>query len=399
MIAALQLWVAPLAALGFTLWAALMALAAEGDPQLPRVMAVQLPVELDGLSVPRSLYVTHIALLVLAGASSALAVSWWSWPPVEALGRLMVVVTLVWVLGDLLPRLVPSIAPEWVAPARATAVRTIALFRPLVQLVSWADRGRIRPRRMSEPLAAAAHRGMVHGVFSLDDMTVAEVMTPRLDIVAVDVSATREEVFAILRSSEHARVLVIDGDPDSVVGIIYAKDMLEGLTAEEGAGDWHALIRPASFVPEAKTLDRQLRDFQRGPSHIAVVVDEFGGTSGIMTLEDILEQIVGEIQDEYDTEEVVPLQKVAERRWTVQGGVPLSELEAALETSFGREDVNTVGGLVLAELGHVPRPGEAFDLMGHRFEVEQVVRRRVRRVAVEAVPAVEPDEAGVEAES
>jgi CBS domain containing-hemolysin-like protein len=137
-------------------------------------------------------------------------------------------------------------------------------------------------------------------------------------------------------------------------------------------------------VPEAKTLATQLRDFQRGPSHLAVVVDEFGGTAGIVTLEDVLEQIVGEIRDERDTDEALPIVAQGPGRWQVQGGVPLAELEGTLEHQFGREDVDTVGGLVLAKLGRVPRVGESIDLGAFRLVVEQVARRRVRRVLVEA---------------
>ena len=209
-------------------------------------------------------------------------------------------------------------------------------------------------------------------------------MTPRIDIVAVDTAAEREEVVKTLRSSEHARLLVYDGHPDAVVGVIYAKDILA--VGPEDPRPWHALIRPAAFVPEGKTLDRQVRDFQRGPSHIAVVVDEFGGTAGIVTLEDILEQIVGEIQDEYDTDEVAPIQAVSEDQWRVEGGVALSELEAALGHSFYRDDVSTVGGLVLAEFGRVPRSGESIDVEGFRLVVEHVVRRRVKRIGVYRTP-------------
>jgi CBS domain containing-hemolysin-like protein len=234
--------------------------------------------------------------------------------------------------------------------------------------------------------AGAAERDMLLGVFSLADTTVAEVMTPRIDIVAVDSSADREEVTAILQSSEHARLLVYDGHPDAVAGVIYAKDILAA-SAGDGA-PWQTLIRPSAFVPEGKQLDRQLRDFQRGPSHLAVVVDEFGGTAGIVTLEDILEQIVGEIQDERDTDEIAPIQVVSEDQLRVEGGVALSELEGVLGHSFDREDVSTVGGLVLAEFGRVPRSGETIDLHGYRLVVEQVIRRRVRRVAVYR-PAVE----------
>jgi CBS domain containing-hemolysin-like protein len=229
-------------------------------------------------------------------------------------------------------------------------------------------------------------RDMLVGVFSLADMTVAEVMTPRIDIVSVDVSAEREEVIATLRSAEHARLLVFDGHPDAVVGVVYAKDMLAGLEDERAAAEsWPALIRPAAFVPEGKTLGRQLRDFQRGPSHLAVVVDEFGGTAGIITLEDILEQIVGEIQDEYDTDEVAPIQPAGEDAFRVQGGVALTELESLLGHTFGRDDVSTVGGLVLAELGHVPRAGETILTDGIELQVEHVARRRVRRVLVRRI--------------
>ena len=194
----------------------------------------------------------------------------------------------------------------------------------------------------------------------------------------MDVADERDQVLDTLRQSEHSRLLVVDGHPDSVVGVLYAKDLLPGLSGEERTG--RSLIRPAAFVPEAKTLAAQLRDFQRGPSHLAVVVDEFGGTAGIVTLEDVLEQIVGEIRDERDTDEAAPIVSQGPGRWLVQGGVPLAELEGKLEHQFGREDVDTVGGLVLATLGRVPRVGEAIDLGAFRLVVEQVARRRVRRV-------------------
>jgi putative hemolysin len=270
---------------------------------------------------------------------------------------------------------------------RRTAAATLAPLRPLLRLAAWAD-ARARARLPAAPgrEAGPAERDMLLGVFSLADTTVVEVMTPRIDIVAVDSSATRDQVIRILQSSEHARLLVFDGHPDAVAGVIYAKDIMAG---EEDV-HWNALIRPAAFVPEGKTLDRQLRDFQRGPSHLAVVVDEFGGTAGLVTLEDILEQIVGEIQDERDTDEVAPIQVLGPDHLRVEGGVALSELEAQLGHTFAREDVSTVGGLVLAEFGRVPRTGEAMDLQGYRLLVEQVVRRRVRRVAIQRLAEMAP---------
>jgi CBS domain containing-hemolysin-like protein len=286
------------------------------------------------------------------------------------------------------------VAPELTAPARRAAAATLAPFRPLLRLAAWVDaRARAATPAAKPRHTGPAERDMLLGVFSLAETTVAEVMTPRIDIVAVDSSADRDEVTETLRSSEHARLLVFDGHPDAVAGVIYAKDILAAQDADDAP--WQSLIRPAAFVPEGKTLDRQLRDFQRGPGHLAVVVDEFGGTAGLVTLEDILEQIVGEIQDERDIDEVAPIQVVAEDQLRVDGGVALSELEGVLGHSFDREDVSTVGGLMLAEFGRVPRAGESIDLDGYRLVVEQVIRRRVRRVAVFR-PAVEAPLGGAE---
>jgi putative hemolysin len=320
-------------------------------------------------------------LLVLAGVAAGFAVAWWAWSPAAGLARLLLAVLLVWVVGDLLPRLVAAVAPELTVAVRRAAAATLVPFRPLLRLTEWADaKARARAPAHAAGQTGTAQRDMLLGVFSLADTTVAEVMTPRIDIVAVDSAADRDEVVRTLRSSEHARLLVYEGHPDAVVGVVYAKDILA--VGPEDPRPWRALIRPAAFVPEGKTLDRQVRDFQRGPSHLAVVVDEFGGTAGIVTLEDIMEQIVGEIQDEYDTDEVEPIQAVTEDHWRVEGGVALSELEATLGHGFDRDDVSTVGGLVLAEFGRVPRTGESIDVEGYRLVVEQVIRRRVKRIGV-----------------
>jgi CBS domain containing-hemolysin-like protein len=389
----LQLFIAPVLAAGLTLWAAWLALAAESDADLPRALGGEFSTESGAGTLSRNLHVAHLALLVLAGAAAGGAVAWWAWSPAAGVLRLVLAVALVWLVGDLLPRLLAAVAPELTVPARRAAAATLGPFRLLLRLTAWAD-----SRARNAPAAAAHHAGAVErdmllGVFSLADTTVAEVMTPRIDIIGVDSSATREEVTSILQSSEHARLLVYEGHPDAIAGVVYAKDILAA--AGEDAAPWQSLIRPAAFVPEGKRLDRQLRDFQRGPSHLAVVVDEFGGTAGIVTLEDILEQIVGEIQDERDTDEVAPIQVVSEDQLRVEGGVALSELEAVLGHSFEREDVSTVGGLVLAEFGRVPRAGESIDLDGYRLVVEQVIRRRVRRVQVHR-PAVEAPLGGTE---
>jgi magnesium and cobalt transporter len=363
------------------LCAAFVALAGEGEAELGARALAREPVP-DRLPVARSLHIMHLALLTVAAALAALAVDWWSYPPVAALVRVFLVTLLVWAVGDLAPRLLAALAPELVPYARRAAVRATPIFRPLLLLATRVDRGpalQIAPARPGGPTP----HDMALGVFSLSAMTVSEVMTPRIDIVAVDVSETEQEVIATLRRSEHARLVVFDGHSDAVVGMLHAKDMLSRL--HNGAHEhepWQGLIRPAGFVPEAKRLDRQLRDFQRGSGHLAIVVDEFGGTAGLVTLEDILEQVVGEIQDEHDVDEVQPLLRHDDGHYTVQGGVPLADLEAELEHDFGQEQVATVGGLVLAEFGHVPRAGEERIIDGWRFVVDVVTRRRVGRITV-----------------
>lgn len=378
--AALQLLVAPILAVALTLWAACLALAAEMDAELPRILAERERAA-TALGTSRALHLCHLALLVLAGAAAGSAVAWWAFPAPGSVVRLLAAVALVWVTGDLLPRLLGSVAPELTRPARRIAVRTLPPFRPLLRGVGWVER-RLQPpgAALGSDALAEAERDMLGGVFALRETTVAEVMTPRIDVAAVDVGMEEGEVREAFRRTEHARLVVYDGHPDNVAGVLYAKDLL----AADLAGDpreWTTLIRPAAFVPEGKTLDRQLRDFQRGPGHLAIVVDEFGGTAGIVTLEDILEQIVGEIQDEYDTDEVAPVQAI-DGGWRVLGGVGLTELEGVLDHRFAREDVSTVGGLVLAELGRVPRAGEQLRIDRFEVVVEQVARRRVRRVAI-----------------
>jgi CBS domain containing-hemolysin-like protein len=393
-LAALQLWVAPLLAALFTLGSALIALAEHDDRGVPRLLAPSPRQPGRAPMTPaRSLHVLHLALLALAAALAGTALSWWAWPVESGLVRFLTAVLLVWILGELAPRLWAANEPGLVHFDGRFVQLSLAVFRPLLAAVAWADRGfrsgrAAPPARSAEP--AAPERDMLTGLLALGDMTVADVMTPRLDIVSVDFSASRDQVIESFRRAEYSRLLVVDGDPDSVVGVIYAKDLLPGLGGEGVSPDWHPLIRPVGFVPEGKTLDRQLRDFQKSGSHLVVVVDEFGGTSGIVTLEDVLEQIVGEIRDEYDTEEVAPLERRREGGWVVDGSAPLAELEAELQHSFGREDVSTVGGLVLALFGRVPRAGESVSAGGFQFIVDQMVRRRIRRVVVIPLAAGPP---------
>jgi len=380
-----------LVALGAGLWAGLLALAEEaavgealhtlGDAP-PRTVGGRVPLH-------RALHVSRLSLLVLGAVGASRALAWWQHPWERSLLELAAAVGLLFVVGDALPRSIARLAPEVATAALPLARRTLVPFGPLLWLLAWVDRGLhslVATPRPLQPDLGTAQRDMLLGIFTLADTTVDEVLTPRLDMVAVDISATKEELLDTLRQSEHTRLPAYDGTPDNIAGVVYAKDLVPfvmGLSEGGGAtARWQDLVRPALFVPETKTLDSQLRDFQRGPAHLAIVVDEFGGTSGLITLEDILEEIVGEIRDEHDVEAPAAIRRDGSR-FVVDGRASLNDLSQALGRSFEHPDISTVGGLIYSVLGRVPRAGEELVLDGFRVVVERVDRRRVTRVSFE----------------
>jgi CBS domain containing-hemolysin-like protein len=218
-------------------------------------------------------------------------------------------------------------------------------------------------------------------------------MVPRVDVVAIERGAPWSEVVDRVRSSEHSRLPVYIETIDEIVGVLYAKDLLPSVVdGEPPAGGWEPLVRPATIIPTTKRVDEQLRDFRASRSHMAVVVDEYGGTAGIVTIEDVLEEIVGEIRDEHDVEEQ-PIEREGDRRFWVSARVTLDELSDVLGHDFRHEEVSTVGGLVYELLGRVPRAGEQLTIGPFRVIVERVVRRQIRRVYFERLETV-PAEVG-----
>jgi putative hemolysin len=251
---------------------------------------------------------------------------------------------------------------------------------------------RFREVIAAEADVSAAEEELLHGVFSLGDTEVREIMVPRVNVVGIERTAPWSEVVDRISSSEHARFPVYDDTLDNVVGILYAKDLLASVVAyEEPPAGWPSLVRPASFIPGTKRIDRQLRDFKAERTHIAMVADEYGGTAGIVTIEDVLEEIVGEIRDEYDEEEPRIEQEDGSRFW-VSGTVTLAELSELLGQDFQRDDLTTVGGLVYDAFGHVPSAGESHVVDGFKLVVERVRRRRIERVYFERVANAGNDE-------
>ena len=239
----------------------------------------------------------------------------------------------------------------------------------------------------AEADVTAAEEELLYGVFSLGDTQVQEIMVPRVDVVGIERSTPWSEVLDRVSSSEHARFPVFDDTLDNVVGILYAKDLLPSVVANtEPQDDWATLIRPATFVPATKTIDQQLKDFKAQRTHIALVMDEYGGTAGVVTFEDVLEEIVGDIRDEYDEEDADVRQEGHERFW-VAGRVSLADLTELVGVEFQREDLTTVAGLVYDAFGRVPRAGESRTIDGFKVVVERVRRRRIERVYLERLPA------------
>ncbi|HKG94086.1 MAG TPA: hemolysin family protein [Gemmatimonadaceae bacterium] len=300
-----------------------------------------------------------------------------------------------------LGRLAPLVRATQTLLAPVTALGSAidnVLFRTLPPPAPDEEEREAAAEQFREVVAAEAdvsrdEQEVLRGVFSLHETPVRDVMVPRVDVVAVDRETHWSEVVDRVRSSEHARFPVYSESVDEVVGILYAKDLLPAVIAgEEPAAGWPALVRPPTFIPTTKSIGIQLRDFQSSRTHIAIVVDEYGGTAGLVTIEDILEEIVGEIRDEYDVEEP-EVESEAGRRYWVSARLTLDELSELLGHPFESEDVSTVGGLVYAQLGRVPRAGEQLTMQGFRVVVERVRRRRIERVYFERAESPAEEEA------
>jgi CBS domain containing-hemolysin-like protein len=238
----------------------------------------------------------------------------------------------------------------------------------------------------SDEVIEESERAMIHSIFELGDTVVREIMVPRPDMVTVSVDASLGEVLDTILRAGHSRVPVYREERDQICGLIYAKDVLRRLHASgDEEGPWEDLLRKPYFVPELKPVDSLLRELQADKVHLAVVVDEYGATAGIVTIEDILEEIVGEIVDEYDREEAL-VEELAPDAWRLDARLPVDELNELLDTDLPRQEWDTVGGLLFGLLGHVPTPGERIEVEGVRLTAERVRGRRIAKVLVKRVP-------------
>jgi CBS domain containing-hemolysin-like protein len=228
-------------------------------------------------------------------------------------------------------------------------------------------------------------RRMIRSIFELGDTLVREIMVPRIDILSLDAQTTLTEAVDVLLKTGHTRVPVYEESVDNILGVLYAKDLLRVWREGDTTGSLKELLRPAYFVPEAKKVDELLADMQSERVHMAMVVDEYGGIAGLVTMEDVVEEIVGEIQDEYDLAEESPYHELDDGEYIFLGRVDLDDINEVMGSQLTKDEADTLGGLIFSRLGRVPASGEWVQIDDLLLTVEQVSGRRIRTVRVKRV--------------
>ena len=269
--------------------------------------------------------------------------------------------------------------------------RNSGIFSRLSRLFS--GRKRVTEEELHELMEASEEEGlinedesdMIRAIFSLGETVVREVMVPRTEMACISVDVTAVELIATIIDCGHSRIPVYEGTVDNITGILYAKDLLRYWGEDSPGLDIKKIARPPFYIPETKKLEELLQEFKKRRVHIAIVIDEYGGTSGLITIEDLLEQIVGDIQDEHDTEEEL-IQLQPDGTTVVDARMPIEEFEQFFEIEVEREKFDTVGGLIFYLLGRVPRTGDEVACNGIRLTVLSAGERRIGKLRAEKVP-------------
>jgi magnesium and cobalt exporter, CNNM family len=296
--------------------------------------------------------------------------------PERIVGSLLPLVTaaswLLWPIGFLIRRIFAGRTP---APAPSEATEQ--------EVRAYIDVGR------QEGILEKEEEKLLMSIVDFGDTRVREVMTPRTDVVWIDVAASLRVLFDLFVESKYSRIPVVRGSIDTVVGVVHVKDALEAIRSG-ATGAVGSLMREAYFVPETKKVSELLREFQRRHLWMAIVVDEYGGVSGLVTVEDLLEEIVGEISDEHEDERE-PVTRAGDNVFSVSGKANIEVVRDLFARGPEGEEFTTVGGFLASRLGHIPKPGETFRESDLRFTVEEADRRRVHRVRIEPVGSAPAD--------
>jgi magnesium and cobalt transporter len=227
---------------------------------------------------------------------------------------------------------------------------------------------------------------MIEGVLQVSEMRVRDIMIPRPQMDVIDINQTPDEFIPDIIATAHSRFPVVDKSRDDIIGVLLAKDLLRYYAGEEEF-KVHDMLRPAVFVPESKPLNVLLREFRASRNHMAIVVDEYGGVSGLITIEDVLEQIVGDIEDEYDFDESEDnILRMENGAWRVKAQTEIEDFNEAFGTSYPDDEYDTLGGLLIARFGRLPKRGENLNIEGLRFQVLRADSRRLHVVQVQRLP-------------
>ncbi|HEX3620877.1 MAG TPA: hemolysin family protein [Acidimicrobiales bacterium] len=312
-------------------------------------------------------------------------------------------VVVIFVLGESLPKTYavqhPDRASLLVAPLVSAIVRfppVRLLARALIALTNLIVPGKglkegpyvseqellaLADVAVEEDVIEREERQLIHSIIEFGDTVVREVMIPRPDMVAIEARATVNDAMEVVMAAGFSRIPVYEQGIDDIAGILYAKDLMRAVRDRRSEVAVRELVRQARYVPETKRVAELMPEMQKEKTHMAIVVDEHGGTAGLVTLEDLIEELVGEIVDEYDVEEA-PIEPLPGGDVRVNARMPIDELNELLDAEFPEGDYDTVGGLVYFLLGHVPSEGETVDYDGRRLKAERVQGRRIGRVLI-----------------
>ncbi|GJM43661.1 MAG: gliding motility protein GldE [Gemmatimonadota bacterium] len=318
--------------------------------------------------------------------------------PGNVLGVGLLAGLLLSVLGRSLPRTLASMHPT------ATAFHLVGvfsvvetLFQPLSWLVRWLI-GRVSDDAAGELVAAGEFkavasedeeaprleeekRELLHSIFEFGGTTAKEVMVPRIDMIMAAATTSRREVLTLISSHGHSRIPIYDESVDKILGVAHVKELVKDGRVDGDDTPIREFIREVMFVPETKKIDELLREFQEKRTHLAIVVDEYGGTSGMVTLEDVLEEIVGEIEDEYDRAEKL-FETLSDGTVRVAAKIDLDDLNEEMNLQIPTENSDTLGGFIYELVGKVPSPGDEVDHQGFTFTIDRVHRQRIVRVLI-----------------
>lgn len=319
------------------------------------------------------------------------------------------------VLGEIGPKVYAignarSLALRMASAMRAWLALTGPLIRFLVFFSAWfkklisraGENRQILEEELKLMVDLTAEQGgleqeekqIIHNIFELSVTTVREIMVPRTDIIGFPLATPVEEIVRTVQKSGHSRFPVFRDDLDDILGVLYAKDLLGYLyELKDTSVDLEEIIHEVYYVPETKTCSDMLHEFQKRGIYMAVVVDEYGGTEGLVTVEDVMEEIIGEIQDEHDAEEPM-FNREGEGRYLVDGMMNIEDLSEKLGVDLHGEGYETLGGFILSRYGRLPHPGEHFDEKGYRFLITKLSRRRIWKVRITLLPRQEPEPRG-----